>query len=288
MTEARSPRRRPAFNAGCATLLLLSAAPAAAVMGPIAVGCQITSSSLARHWGTADEIAKELCGRLVGWLEKDQVYGLWSYSTTVKQGVASLSFTVLAAQNSEDTLIALRYERKDSTPGGPWQETWLPGGVGRPGARDAASRLTEAFVARLGDTWRKVLEEKLKLIPVAEARWMQKPSRDDPDLRIITSLPFKGHEYLKSSRFRVVCPSGRSAPVCLVSRARPTPGRYTESGTSRPLETLVVEAREREDDCGDRQKKAPVDRVLGRVIALSPAWLLFDDLEDSVMEGFSK
>jgi hypothetical protein len=195
---------------------------------------------------------------------------------------------VLVAKNSEDTLIELRYERKDSTPGGPWQDTWLPGGIGRPGARDAASRLLEAFVPHLRDTWRKGLEEKLKLIPVAEARWLQQPSRDDPILSIITSLPFKGHEYLKSSRFRVFC-KGRSSPVCLVSRARSAPGRYKEEGTNSVLETLVVEPRERQADCNDPQMKTPVDKVRGQVIALIPPFLLlFDELEDSVMEGFSK
>ncbi|HVT60492.1 MAG TPA: hypothetical protein VHR45_19115 [Thermoanaerobaculia bacterium] len=288
ITVSRHRLLRTTGPAACFAVLLLAASRPTAALERfgIRVLCAINSGQLTDLYGErrVAEITTKLCQALLARLVKHREFQLWSFGTAVrKPPAASLTFTV-SDHGSEATKIRLEFAPNEGEPVH-LSDTWINIGDAHPGDSDLAlSQLEQEFESHIEGPWKSRLEEGLKQIPVAEARSLEAPGI--VPVRIVSSLPFKSYQHLRSSHFKVICPRPGYQSVTLASTGRPQPAPYQPTGTNHSsYEALVVVVVGRVEDDRDHTV-TPIWKISTQLRSLTPRILLFDRFDPPGWEAY--
>jgi hypothetical protein len=256
---------------------------AAQTGGVVGAQCTIEAPSLINLYGEAKtkEISAGLCKAVVEELSRHQIFGTWRYVIDAAAAPATLALRVEDGR-AEDTFLILEFRQGDFRK--KWLAVWRRPGdrqIADPLAGEAADVLTRDFVALVLEANAREIEEKLKTVPIATARWLKVDGSNAP--RIVSSLPWESYQHLRSSVFKVRCRwDAKDDDVSLESRGVVVPARFEPGGNLQPYDALVVVVNYR--DYGNQH--TPVEQVLDEMSQLKPKTVYFIRYEDPDLDLF--
>jgi hypothetical protein len=170
---------------------------------PIHLRCVVTDGYLVHDYGgELAKVQKDLCESLKSRLDGKALLLAWEYVPFDRPGAIPKPALVLVLSNEGQTRrLTLRLERKDYPPevwAGIWKE---PGDTfPDPLAGNAGRFFADKTKEMILDPIEQKINENLRPIAIATANWS---SAGAP--KVVTSLPWRGNEVLRASRFRLVC-----------------------------------------------------------------------------------
>jgi hypothetical protein len=183
---------------------------------------------------------------------------------------------------AEDTFLILEFRQGNFRKR--WSAVWRRPGdrqIADPLPGEAADVLTRDFMALVLEANAREIEEKLKTVPIATARWLTVNGANAP--RIVSSLPWQSYQHLRNSVFKVRCRwDAKNDDASLESRGVVAPARFEPGGNLQPYEALVVVVSYR--DYGNQH--TPVEQVLNEMSQLKPKAVYFIRYEDPDLDVF--
>jgi hypothetical protein len=173
------------------------------VADPIHLRCLVNDLYLARDYGgEVAKVQRDLCENLKLQLDSKALLMAWDYAPFGGSGALPKPALVLVLSNEGQTRrLTLQLQRRDY-PIEVWAGIWKePGDTFPDPLADAAGRFFADKVKDLIlDRVEQKINENLRPIAIATASWS---SAGPP--KVVTSLPWRGNEVLRASRFRLVC-----------------------------------------------------------------------------------
>ncbi len=184
-----------------AVLAGLAELPLAA--NPIHLQCVVTDSYLVSDYGgELTNVQRELCVNLKLRLDGKALLLAWDYVPFDGDGEAPKPALMLKVFNEGQTRkLALQLERKNY-PLEPWTGIWkepgdtLPDPLAGNAPEFFAKKTEELILSRIEER----IQKNLMGIAITSASWSPAGAP-----KVITSLPWKGNEALRASRFRLAC-----------------------------------------------------------------------------------
>jgi len=184
-----------------AVMAWFTAIPLAA--SPIHLHCVVTDGYLVNDYGAElAKVQKDLCAQLRSRLDGKALLLAWDYVSFDGTGAIPKPALVLAVSNEGQTRkLTLQLERMDY-PIERWAGIWKEPGdtLPDPLAGDAAGFFADKTKELILDRLEEAIHKNLRPIAIASASWSPAGAP-----KVVTSLPWKGNEALRASRFRLVC-----------------------------------------------------------------------------------
>lgn len=253
-----------------ALALVFAAPPLEAARPVVALQCAIKSPFLKKlYQQNTGNVERDVCQALLKHLQTSKALNVWQYAIQVSSPLA-LHFEV--DDGPLDELVV----RMDLTklgvsvpPTSPWERTWRDREDlalhGDPPLATAAGDITVAFGPLLKDAG---LEKSLRdHAPLAAGGSLKPVSSGRP--RIVSPLPWKDFQQLRSSKFRVACLWPDKGEAELESKGHYGPDSYDPEGPDPAYDALVLVAGQFRFE--DTLKK--VEEALSDVLELEPRYI---------------
>jgi hypothetical protein len=261
-------------------LTIVSAPLVAQTDAVVGARCAIDAPSLINLYGEAKakEISTAFCEAVIRELSAHQTFRTWKYKIGATSPAATLVLRVEDG-SAEDTSLILEFRQGNFTKG--WSSVWRSPGdrLIDPSPSEAPDVLTRNFMAMVVAKYAREIEDKLKTVPIATARWLTRGGTNAP--RLVSSLRWEEFQHLRNSLFRVRCRwDARNDDVNLESRGALASGQFEPGGKGQPYAALVVVVCFR--DYGNLH--TPVEQVMDELPELKPKAVYFVRYEDPDLE----